>query len=81
MYLSNKAKTIIGIVAGVVVIAGVIGGSIAIANAVKKNKQANCEHVYLDSNASNLSPCSLCSFCIFSMLKASFSTEIKSLLF
>jgi hypothetical protein len=44
--LSNKAKTIIGIVVGVVVIAGVIGGSIAIANAVKKNKQSKCEHVY-----------------------------------
>ena len=42
--LSNKAKTIIGIVVGVVVIAGVIGGSIAIANAVKKNKQSMRVH-------------------------------------
>ena len=46
IFLSNKAKTIIGIVVGVLVLAGVIGGSIAIANAVKKNKQAKCEHVY-----------------------------------
>ena len=46
MYLSNKAKAIIGMVVGVLVLAGVIGGSIAIANAVKKNKQAKCEHVY-----------------------------------
>ena len=46
MYLSKKAKIIIGAVVGVLVVAGVIGGSIAIANAVKKNKQAKCEHVY-----------------------------------
>ena len=44
--LSNKAKIIIGAIAGVLVAAGVIGGSIAIANAVKKNKQSKCEHVY-----------------------------------
>ena len=44
--LSKKAKIIIGVVVGVLVVAGVIGGSIAIANAVKKNKQAKCEHVY-----------------------------------
>ena len=46
MYLSKKAKIIIGVVVGVLVVAGVIGGSIAIANAVKKDKQAKCEHVY-----------------------------------
>ena len=44
--LSKKAKIIIGVVVGVLVVAGVIGGSIAIANAVKKNKQSKCEHVY-----------------------------------
>ena len=46
--LSKKAKIIIGVVIGVLVLAGVIGGSIAIANAVKKNKQEKCAHVYGD---------------------------------
>ena len=46
MYLTKKAKIIIGAVVGVLVLAGVIGGSIAISKAVKKNKQAKCEHVY-----------------------------------
>ena len=46
MYLTKKVKIIIGAVVGVLVLAGVIGGSIAISNAVKKNKQAKCEHVY-----------------------------------
>ena len=46
MYLSNKAKSIIGIIIGVLVIGGVVGGSIAIAKASKKNQQSKCEHVY-----------------------------------
>ena len=46
MYLTKKVKIIIGAVVGVLVLAGVIGGSIAISKAVKKNKQAKCEHVY-----------------------------------
>ena len=44
--LSKKAKIIIGVVVGVLVVAGIVGASIAIANGVKKNKQAKCEHVY-----------------------------------
>ena len=44
--LSKRTKIIIGAVVGVLVVAGVVGGSIAIANAVKKNKQAKCEHIY-----------------------------------
>ena len=46
MYLSKTAKIIIGTVVGMLVVTGVIGGSFAIANAVKKNKQTKCEHVY-----------------------------------
>ena len=37
--LSKKAKLIIGIIFSVLIIAAVIGGSIAIANVVKKSKQ------------------------------------------
>lgn len=44
--LSKKTKIIICTVAGILVLAGVIGSSIAIANAVKKSKQEKCEHVY-----------------------------------
>ena len=44
--LSKRAKIIICAVAGVLIVAGSIGGSIAIANAVKKNKQSKCDHVY-----------------------------------
>ena len=46
MYLSKKAKIIIWTIIGVLITAGAIGGSIAIANAVKKNKQEKCAHVY-----------------------------------
>lgn len=45
-YLSKRAKIIIGVVVALLLIAGAIGGSIAIANAVKKDKQSKCEHVY-----------------------------------
>ena len=39
--LSKKAKIIIGAIVGVLVVAGVIGGSIAIANAVRRtNRQS-----------------------------------------
>ena len=44
--LTNKTKAILAVVAGVLTLALVIGGSVAIANAVKKNKQDNCEHEY-----------------------------------
>ncbi len=44
--LSKKAKLIIGIIFSVLIIAAVIGGSIAIANVVKKSKQKKCQHVY-----------------------------------
>ena len=45
-YLTKRAKIIIGVVVGALLIAGAIGGSIAIANGVKKNKQKKCNHVY-----------------------------------
>ena len=45
-YLSKRAKIIIGVIVGVLLVAGAIGGSVAIANAVKKDKQSKCEHVY-----------------------------------
>ena len=87
MYLSNKAKTIIGIVAGVVVIAGVIGGSIAIANAVKKNKQANCEHVYdegqitveatCETDGVKLYTCSECDYELMEEILALGHTEVE----
>ena len=44
--LSKKTKIIIGAVATVLVVALAVGGSIAISNAIKKNKQAKCNHVY-----------------------------------
>lgn len=46
MYLTQRTKIIIIAVASALILAGVIGGSIAISKAVKKNKQAKCEHVY-----------------------------------
>ena len=55
--VSKKAKIIIGVVVGVLVLAGVIGGSIAIANAVKKDKQAKCEHVYGDGEITAEATC------------------------
>ena len=45
-YSSKRAKIIIGVIVGVLLVAGAIGGSVAIANAVKKDKQSKCEHVY-----------------------------------
>ena len=44
--LTNKTKLILGIVGGVLALALVIGGSVAISNAVRKNKQSKCTHEY-----------------------------------
>lgn len=44
--LTNKMKLILAIVCGVLSLALVIGGSVAISKAVKKNKQSKCEHEY-----------------------------------
>ena len=47
--MSKKFKLIISIIGAVLVVALVTGGIIAISNAVKKNKQAKCEHEYGDT--------------------------------
>lgn len=44
--LTNKTKAILGVVAGVLTLALVIGGAVGISNAIKKNKQDKCEHEY-----------------------------------
>ena len=44
--LTKKTKAILAIVGGVLTLALIIGGSVAIANSVKKNKQNKCEHEY-----------------------------------
>lgn len=46
IYLNKTQKIIIGIVVGVLVVTGVVGGSIAIAKAAKRKQQAKCEHIY-----------------------------------
>ena len=44
--LTNRMKAILAIIAGVLSLALTIGGSVAIAKAVKKNQQDNCDHEY-----------------------------------
>ena len=85
--LSKKAKIIIGAVVGVLVVAGVIGGSIAIANAVKKNKQAKCEHVYdegqitaeatCETNGAMLYTCGECDYELVEEIPAFGHTEVE----
>ena len=55
--LTNKTKLILGIIGGVLALALVIGGSVAISNAVRKNKQAKCEHEYSASTVLKEATC------------------------
>ena len=48
--LTRRAKIIISSIIAILLIAGVIGGSFAIANAVKRQKQSKCAHVYDSGN-------------------------------
>ena len=85
--LSKRTKIIIGAVVGVLVVAGVIGGSIAIANAVKKNKQAKCEHIYdegqitveatCETDGVKLYTCSECDYELVEEILAHGHTEVE----
>ena len=55
--LTNKTNLILGIVGGVLALALIIGGSVAISNAVRKNKQAKCEHEYSASEVLKEATC------------------------
>ena len=55
--LTKNQKIIIFVLAGVLVLTGIIGGSVAIANAAKRKQQAACEHVYDEGTIKSEATC------------------------
>ena len=55
--LTKNQKIIICVLAGILVLTGIIGGSVAIANAAKREQQAKCEHVYDEGTIKSEATC------------------------